>query len=39
MKLKDFDFRLWHNLSESFVEIRGSFLTAKQKMKLCLKNP
>lgn len=31
MKLKDFDFRLWHNLSESFVEIRGGFLTANAK--------
>ena len=31
MKLKDFDFRLWHNLSESFVEIRGGFLTANGK--------
>ncbi len=31
MKLKDFDFRLWHNLSESFVEIRGGFLTANEK--------
>ncbi|MDY5950918.1 MAG: YopX family protein [Helicobacter sp.] len=31
MKLKDFDFRLWHNLSECFVEIRGGFLTANGK--------
>lgn len=31
MKLKDFDFRLCHNLSESFVEIRGGFLTANGK--------
>ena len=31
MKLKDFDFRLWHKPSESFVEIRGSFLTANAK--------
>lgn len=27
MKLKDFDFRLWHNLSESFVEIKSAFIT------------
>ncbi|EMZ37546.1 hypothetical protein C826_01610 [Helicobacter bilis WiWa] len=31
MQLKDFDFRLWHNLSECFVEIRGGFLTANGK--------
>ena len=31
MKLKDFDFRLWHKPSESFVEIRGGFLTANGK--------
>ena len=31
MQLKDFDFRLWHKPSESFVEIRGSFLTANAK--------
>lgn len=27
MKLKDFDFRLWHKPSKSFIEIRSSFLT------------
>ena len=31
MQLKDFDFRLWHKPSKSFVEIRGSFLTANAK--------
>lgn len=31
MKLKDFDFRLWHKPSKSFVEIRGGFLTANAK--------
>ena len=31
MQLKDFDFRLWHKPSESFVEIRGGFLTANAK--------
>ena len=31
MKLKDFDFRLWHKPSKSFVEIKSAFITTNGK--------